>query len=77
MLSASTCGSALTFEMTGIRGTLMGVSFSPASSASAAGAMYSVWKAPATASFTTMRALNSGLAISATLLIAGMEPETA
>ena len=40
-------------------------SLSTASSAGTAGFMKSVWKAPATASFTAMRALNSGLAISA------------
>ena len=45
--------------------------------ASAAGAMKSVWNAPATASLTTMRALNSGLAISATLSMAATDPETA
>ena len=40
-------------------------SLSTASSAGTAGFMKSVWKAPATASLTAMRALNSGLAISA------------
>ena len=39
--------------------------------------MKSVWNAPATASLTTMRALNSGFAISATLSTAETEPETA
>ena len=77
MASASVCGSTSTLEITGILGVEMGVSARPALSASAAGAMKSVWNAPATASFTTMRALNSGLAISATLSTAETEPETA
>ena len=39
--------------------------------------MNSVWKAPATERGTAMRALNSGLAISATLATAALEPEQA
>ena len=50
-----------TVRLTGRR-----TSLSTASSAGTAGFMKSVWKAPATASLTAMRALNSGLAISAT-----------
>lgn len=39
--------------------------------------LQSVWKAPATANLTAMRALNSGLAISTTLSTAAIEPEQA
>ena len=66
MTSGSECVLASTLEMTGMRGLTMVTSLSTASSAGTAGFIKSVWKAPATASLTAMRALNSGLAISAT-----------
>ena len=52
-------------------------SLSTASSAGTAGFMKSVWKAPATASGTAMRALKSGLAISTTFATAPLAPEHA
>lgn len=56
MVSGSECGCASTFEMTGMRGAVMFVDASAPRSRSTAGCMKSVWKAPATASFTVIRA---------------------
>ncbi len=56
MVSGSECGCASTLEMTGMRGVTMLVAASAPRSCSTAGCMNSVWNAPATASFTVMRA---------------------
>eukprot|EP00967_Tisochrysis_lutea_P094169 scaffold136707_cov27-Tisochrysis_lutea.AAC.2 len=47
------------------------------SSSGTAGAMKSVWKAPATASLTAMRALKSGFALAHTASTASIAPEHA
>ena len=77
MVAGSLWGLASTLEMTGMRGFLNSMSSSTFSRAGTAGAMKSVWKAPATASLTVMRALKSGLAISATTSQASLAPDTA
>jgi hypothetical protein len=59
MVSGSECGCASTLEMTGMRGVDMLVAASAPRSCSTAGCMNSVWKAPATASFTVIRACSA------------------
>mmetsp|Transcript_110208 Transcript_110208/g.290887 ORF Transcript_110208/g.290887 Transcript_110208/m.290887 type:complete len:212 (+) Transcript_110208:37-672(+) len=74
--SGSECGDASTLDTTGMRGLFRSTPDSASLSLSTAGAMKSVWKAPATASGTAILALNWGLAISTSLSQAALSPET-
>ena len=75
--AGSECAFASTFDTTGIRGFETSTVASTSESVPTAGAMKSVWKAPATASLTAIRAPKSGFAISITFSTASIAPETA